>query len=134
MKQRAVSFPEAGIPINVGCVVCNVETALNIYKAANGQSVTEKYITLAGDIPNHVTVKVPVGTPILDVLKLSGIENFEDYAVIDGGPMMGPLLTDYSGYITKKEQRVYHSSQGSSADSEEELHYGSSPAGQPLRL
>ena len=33
--------PEAGIPINVGCVVCNVETALNIYKAANGQSVTE---------------------------------------------------------------------------------------------
>ena len=96
--------PEAGIPINVGCVVCNVETALNIYKAANGQSVTEKYITLAGDIPNHVTVKVPVGTPILDVLKLSGIENFEDYAVIDGGPMMGPLLTDYSGYITKKNK------------------------------
>lgn len=66
----------------MGCVVCNVETALNIYKAANGQSVTEKYITLAGDIPNHVTVKVPVGTPILDVLKLSGIENFEDYAVL----------------------------------------------------
>ena len=24
--------PEGGIPINVGCVVCNVETALNIYK------------------------------------------------------------------------------------------------------
>lgn len=96
--------PEGGIPINVGCVVCNVETALNIYKAANGQSVTEKYITLAGDIPNHITVKVPVGTPIMDVLKLSGIEDFDNYAIIDGGPMMGPLLADLDGYITKKNK------------------------------
>ena len=96
--------PEGGIPINVGCVVCNVETALNIYKASEGQAVTEKYITLAGDIPNHVTVKVPVGTPTMDVLKLSGIDNFDDYAVIDGGPMMGPLLSDLNGYITKKNK------------------------------
>ncbi len=96
--------PEGGIPINVGCVVCNVETALNIYKAANGRSVTEKYITLAGDIPNHITVKVPVGTPITDVLKLSGIEDFDNYAIIDGGPMMGPLLADLDGYITKKNK------------------------------
>ena len=96
--------PETGIPINVGCVVCNVETALNIYKASKGQNVTEKYITLAGDIPNHVTVKVPVGTPTLDVLKLSGIENFDDYAVIAGGPMMGPLMADLDGYITKKDK------------------------------
>lgn len=96
--------PEGGIPINVGCVVCNVETALNIYKAANGQSVTEKYITLAGDIPNHITVKVPVGTATMDVLKLSGIEDFDNYAIIDGGPMMGPLLADLNGYITKKNK------------------------------
>lgn len=96
--------PETGIPINVGCVVCNVETALNIYKASKGETVTEKYITLAGDIPNHITVKVPVGTPVLDVLKLSGIENFDEYGVIAGGPMMGPLLTDLSGYITKKDK------------------------------
>lgn len=96
--------PEGGIPINVGCVVCNVETALNIYKASKGQPVTEKYITLAGDIPNHITVKVPVGTPVLDVLKLSGIEDFSEYAVIAGGPMMGPLLEDLNGYISKKDK------------------------------
>ena len=83
--------PETGIPINVGCVVCNVETALNIYKASEGQTVTEKYITLAGDIPNHITVKVPVGTPVLDVLKLSGIENFDEYGVIAGGPARAVL-------------------------------------------
>lgn len=94
--------PEAGIPIQVGCVVVNSETALNIYHASMGEPVTEKYITIAGDIPKRLTVKVPVGTPIIDVLKLSGIENFDNYAVIDGGPMMGPVMSNIDGYVTKK--------------------------------
>jgi Na+-translocating ferredoxin:NAD+ oxidoreductase RnfC subunit len=94
--------PEAGIPIQVGCVVINSETALNIFHGSKGEAVTEKYITIAGDIPKRLTVKVPVGTPILDVLKLSGIDSFEDYAVIDGGPMMGPVMKSLEGYVTKK--------------------------------
>lgn len=96
--------PEAGIPIQVGCVVVNSETALNIYNASHGNPVTEKYITIAGDIPNRMTVKVPVGTPVIDVLRLSGIENFEEYSVIDGGPMMGPVMNDLNGYVTKKNK------------------------------
>ena len=96
--------PEVGIPIQVGCVVINSETALNIYNASIGKSVTEKYITISGDVPNPVTVKVPVGTPIIDVLKLSGINNFEDYSVIDGGPMMGPVMNNLDGYVTKKNK------------------------------
>ncbi len=98
------TVPEAGIPIQVGCVVINSETALNVYNASQGKAVTEKYITIAGDIPNRITVKVPVGTPIMDVLKLSGIENFDGYAVIDGGPMMGPVMSSLDGYITKKHK------------------------------
>ncbi|WP_066320870.1 4Fe-4S dicluster domain-containing protein [Bacillus sp. FJAT-29814] len=94
--------PEAGIPIEVGCVVINSETALNIFHALRNKPVTEKYITVAGDIPQRMTVKVPVGTPIIDVLRLSGIENFADYSVIDGGPMMGPVMTSLDGYVTKK--------------------------------
>ena len=96
--------PEAGIPINVGCVVINSETCLNVYNAQHGKAVTEKYITLAGDIPNRKTVKVPVGTPTIDVLKMSGIEDFSDYGIIAGGPMMGPLLEDLGGFITKKDK------------------------------
>ena len=38
------------------------------------------------------------------MLKLSGITNFDDYAVIDGGPMMGPVLNNLDGYITKKNK------------------------------
>ncbi len=96
--------PETGIPIQVGCVVINSETALNIQKASMGIPVTETYMTLAGDIPNRMTIKVPVGTPVMDVLKLSGIENFEDYAVIDGGPMMGPVMANLDGYVLKKNK------------------------------
>ena len=96
--------PEAGIPIQVGCVVVNSETALNIYYASIKEPVTQKYITVAGDIPKPLTVKVPVGTPIIDVLKLSGIENFDNYAVIDGGPMMGSIMSNLDGYVTKKNK------------------------------
>ncbi|MGI6751795.1 MAG: 4Fe-4S dicluster domain-containing protein [Anaerovoracaceae bacterium] len=96
--------PEGGIPIQVGCVVVNTETVINIYNAMDGKAVTEKYITVAGDIPKRMTVKVPVGTPIIDVLKLSGIEDFEDYAIIDGGPMMGPVMTGLDGFVTKKNK------------------------------
>ncbi len=94
--------PEAGIPIQVGCVVINSETALNIFNAMNGDSVTEKYLTLAGDIPNRVTIKAPVGTSIRKIFELTGIENLDDYAFVDGGPMMGPILKDVDGHITKK--------------------------------
>lgn len=96
--------PETGIPIQVGCVVVNSETALNIYHASQGVAVTEKYITIAGDVPRRLTVKVPVGTPVIDVLRLSGIDDFTDYAVIGGGPMMGPVLADINGNITKKDK------------------------------
>ena len=95
------TVPEGGIPLNVGCVVVNSETAMNIYNASQGDAVTDTWITLAGDIPNRMTLKVPVGTKVLDVLRLSGINDFENYAVIDGGPMMGPVMADLDGYLTK---------------------------------
>ncbi|MDD6153987.1 MAG: 4Fe-4S dicluster domain-containing protein [Eubacteriales bacterium] len=94
--------PEGGIPIAVGCVVMNSESAYNVYRASQDLSVTDKYITVTGDVPNPITVKVPIGTPIMDVLKLSGREDFTGYTVINGGPMMGPLFDDLNGYVTKK--------------------------------
>src|SRR5215831_4315221 len=40
-------IPPAGIPIQVGCVVNNVETFANIAAAAEGKPVIEKTLTLA---------------------------------------------------------------------------------------
>ncbi|MCI9532496.1 MAG: electron transport complex protein RnfC [Lachnospiraceae bacterium] len=94
--------PETGIPIMVGCVVMNSETALNVYHASLGKPVTEKYVTVAGDVPNPVTVKVPVGTPLQELFRYAGRENLAGHQVIDGGPMMGSLLKDPNGFVTKK--------------------------------
>lgn len=98
------TVPETGIPIMCGYVVLNSETAMNVYMATQGQAVTETWITLAGDIPERKTFKVPVGTPVMDVLRQSGIDDFSEYEIIDGGPMMGPILADRNGYIVKKNK------------------------------
>ena len=42
--------PEGGIPLNVGAIVTNVETALNVLEATEGRPVTEKYVTLTGAV------------------------------------------------------------------------------------
>lgn len=102
LTQRVV--PEGSIPLKVGCVVINAETALNIWNAVSGKPVTDTYITVAGDIPQRLTFKVPVGVAIREVLRQAGVENLEDYAVIDGGPMMGNLLNDLDGHVTKKSK------------------------------
>lgn len=96
--------PEASIPLKVGCVVINSETALNIYRAMAGQPVTDTYLTIAGDIPKPITVKVPVGMAVQDLLRQCGVTNLADYAVIDGGPMMGPVMSNLEGYVTKKSK------------------------------
>jgi Na+-translocating ferredoxin:NAD+ oxidoreductase RnfC subunit len=102
LTQRIV--PEASIPLKVGCVVINTETALNIFNAMSGMPVTETYITVAGDIPHRITAKVPVGVPIRYLFSKCGIENLDEYAVIDGGPMMGSILNNLDGHVTKKSK------------------------------
>lgn len=96
--------PEASIPLKVGCVIINSETALNISRAIAGTTVTETYLTIAGDIPQRMTVKVPVGVAIREVFKQCGVDNIDDYAVIDGGPMMGGVMKSIDGFVTKKSK------------------------------
>ena len=53
-------IPPGGIPLAVGAVVMNVETAMNVARAAE-QPVTEKYLTVAGAVAEPVTLRVPLG-------------------------------------------------------------------------
>lgn len=94
--------PENAIPIAVGCVVMNAETTYNVYKASCGEPVTMKYVTVAGCVPHPVTVRVPVGTPLSMLFAYAGMQDMSGFAVINGGPMMGPLLGENDLYVTKK--------------------------------
>lgn len=98
--------PETAIPIAAGCIVINAETTYNVYRATEGLPVTEKYISVVGDVPNRITAKVPVGTPVETMLKLAGITDTTGYSVIDGGPMMGRVMAQIGGNVTKKSKAL----------------------------
>ena len=88
--------PPGKLPISVGVTVFNVETIYNVYRAINeNQPVTYKYITVAGEVKNPVTVKVPLGTSIKEVIKMAGGATVEEYALINGGPMTGGLVEEF---------------------------------------
>ncbi|MCQ4735886.1 hypothetical protein NE463_20890, partial [Anaerotruncus colihominis] len=45
--------PTGGLPLDVGAVVCNASTLLNVADAAAGKKVVEKYVITA-----HQSVKI----------------------------------------------------------------------------
>jgi Na+-translocating ferredoxin:NAD+ oxidoreductase RnfC subunit len=81
--------PEAGIPIDVGCVVQNIETLVNIHRAVEGQPFIHKYITVIGAVQKPMTVKVPLGITYQEVIDLAGGVTVSDSFILDGGAMMG---------------------------------------------
>ncbi|WP_283607356.1 4Fe-4S dicluster domain-containing protein [Faecalispora anaeroviscerum] len=87
------SVPERGIPLDVGAVVDNVGTLLNIHDALQGIPVTEKYLSVVGEVERPVMRKVPLGTPLRECIS-SARPRLQDYIVILGGPMMGRVVTD----------------------------------------
>jgi len=98
--------PQGGIPLDVGCVVCNVETILNAYYAVQGKSVVSTYVTITGEVDQPATYKLPIGMSYREALKLSGAVNLDNKAVIDGGPMMGKMFLDFDLPITKTTKAI----------------------------
>ena len=88
------TVPAGGLPIDVGVIVYNVETVLNIYRALEGEKVTHKYVTVGGAVKNPQTYRVPLGTPLSFLVELSGGVTEENTAMLVGGPMTGKLASD----------------------------------------
>ncbi len=98
--------PAGGIPIDVGVVVFNVETILNSYHAVkNATSVTHKYVTVAGEVNNPSTLRVPLGTKFSYLIELCGGKTCEKTGLIQGGPMTGRLAKE-SDTVTKTTNAV----------------------------
>jgi Na+-translocating ferredoxin:NAD+ oxidoreductase RnfC subunit len=95
------TIPQGRLPLHVGAVVSNVETFYNIGLALNNIPVTDRYLTVFGAVKTPMVVCVPVGTTAAEVIEYAGGSTIDDYVVVDGGPMMGRVLTDVSNPITK---------------------------------
>ncbi len=92
--------PETGIPLDVGVVVQNVGTLKAIKDATRGRPFTHRYVTITGAVQRPGVYYLPVGTPVWWAVGLAGVR-FEDYMVINGGPMMGRVVTDPQEGVTK---------------------------------
>jgi Na+-translocating ferredoxin:NAD+ oxidoreductase RnfC subunit len=94
-------IPPGGLPLHVGCVVDNVETIANLARAVDGIPVTDKYVTVCGAVQNPLTTCVPVGTSMIDCVKLAGGATVDNPVALTGGLMMGGSTTDLSIPVTK---------------------------------
>ena len=91
--------PPGGIPLDVGCVVSNVETLYNAAQAP--KPVTETFITINGAVKKPATFRVPVGVTWRECVEFCGGATVKDPAYIDGGPMMGKVQTDFDLPVVK---------------------------------
>ena len=76
------TVPEAGIPLHVGVVVSNVETLCNVALAMEGVPLTDRYVTVTGEVKRHMVVRVPVGSLVKDVLAFAGGPTIADNVVV----------------------------------------------------
>ncbi|MEF9945055.1 MAG: 4Fe-4S dicluster domain-containing protein [Lachnospiraceae bacterium] len=83
-----------GLPIEQGVAVFNVETIYNIYRALEFQQpVTDKVVSVVAEVSHPITVRVPIGCTMEEVVALAGETTVEDPVYFIGGPMMGNIGT-----------------------------------------
>lgn len=89
--------PERGLPLNVGTVVNNVGTMLNLYEAVTqDKPVIDKYLSITGEVAKTIMLNVPIGTSLRECIEKAD-PLIKDYAIIVGGPMMGQVISDKEG-------------------------------------
>lgn len=94
------------LPITVGCIVYNVETIYNVYRAwKENAPVTHKYITVAGEVKNPCTFKAPLGITYGELIEMAGGETHPDTLIVAGGPMTGRLGAK-SDVVTKTSNAI----------------------------
>ena len=91
-------IPPGGLPKDVGAVVANVETLVNV---GLDQPVTHKYLTVAGAVRTPVTVRVPIGVAIGEVIAAAGGATESDFGVLLGGVMMAKPAASLDVPVTK---------------------------------
>ena len=68
-----------GLPIEQGVAVFNVETIYNVYRAVEKQQpVTDKLVSVVAEVEHPVTVRVPIGTALSEVVAMAGVTTVKD--------------------------------------------------------
>lgn len=93
------------LPASVGVMVSNTETVYNVYNALKGKAVTDKFVTVSGEVNSPVTLCVPIGTKFSELIKRAGGLTCENVDYINGGPMMGKIASP-ADVVTKTTNAI----------------------------
>lgn len=95
--------PSGKLPIEVGCLVHNVDSVVAIYRAViKGQPVLRRIVTVSGmGVKNPCNLEVKIGTSFKQVLEFAGYDPEKTVKIIAGGPMMGTAISDIDVPIVK---------------------------------
>lgn len=106
--------PSGGLPMDVGCLVHNVGTAMAIYEAVSSQKpLIERVVTVTGaGIKSPKNLLVRIGTKFQNLIDFAGGLTDSAGKIINGGPMMGmaqhslevPVIKGTSGILIFDEK------------------------------
>lgn len=109
--------PSGKLPVDVGAIVVNVDTAVSIANVLKtGRPLIDRIVTVTGDgIVNPCNLRVKVGTPFKNVLDAAGGLKDDVKKLIMGGPMMGstqysvetPVIKGTSGLLALTEKSIF---------------------------
>ena len=95
-----------GLPIESGVAVFNVETVYNVYRAIKHNTpVVDKLVSVVAEVNNPITVRVPIGCTIEEVVAMAGGVTTPNAVYFIGGPMMGNIGTGAQA-VTKTTNAV----------------------------
>lgn len=84
------SVPERGLPLDVGAVVSNVGTMLNVFYALEEKPVISKYFSVVGEVEYPLMLNVPIGTSLQECI-IQAVPKLKEHDIVVGGPMMGKV-------------------------------------------
>ncbi|MEA3448053.1 MAG: electron transport complex subunit RsxC [Bacteroidota bacterium] len=111
--------PSGGLPLDIGCVVQNVGTAVAVYEAVQkNKPLIERVVCVTGkSVKEPCNLIARIGTPLSELIEEAGGLPNDTGKVISGGPMMGkavptthvPVTKGTSGItiFNKKESKRY---------------------------
>ena len=89
-----------GMPLDVGIIVNNSETLLNVYNALFlGKPLTTKFFTVYGEETPTKVYEAPIGASVSEILRIAGVdvENSGHLSVTDGGPYLHDMAIEELG-------------------------------------
>ena len=95
--------PSGGLPMDTGCVVHNVSTALAVCEAVmKGIPLYQRVVAVMGtDVKSPKNLMTRIGTPVRALLDACGVDLNAAKKIVMGGPLMGIALSDLDVPVVK---------------------------------